>query len=1171
MQEDIIVTPLEVTPLEKPRSWLDRPVFSNLTLNWEVLIFAIIIIVAIGTRFYDVGTRVMSHDESLHTYFSWKLYRGEGFQHTPMMHGPLQFHALAFFYFLLGDSDFSARIFAVLTNVAMIGFMWQYRRYLGRVGAIIAAGLLTISPFILYYGRYVRNEAYVGLFGIVALWAILRYLEEGENKYLYWLAGATVLHFIAKETAFFYTAQAMVFLGLLFVQRVSQQEWVDNQAKRLFLFLLTATFAFILLGATITTFSGSAETLSATETAVPADPTQAPESTATLPPVAIVFAAAGVLSLLGSLYFLARGYTLDKLRTERSFELIILLGTLVLPHLAAFPVHLLSTALPERFGHWNPLDYTQEGMLRTAIFLVPMAIAAILIGLWWKPRAWLICNGIFYGFFVVFFTTLFTNSIGFFTGLVGSLGYWLEQQGVERGSQPWYYYLAIQIPLYEYLPALGSVLAFYMVLRNKLLGLPIGEDPGADRDASEPTVLSPQTLTLALFGFWSVTSFVTYTIAGEKMPWLTYHITLPMIMVTSWALGNIIKNTDWAKFRAKNGVSVIALSIIFLLSFFAALTALFGPTPPFQGDTLEQLGSTSNFLTGLITAIFSGVGLFYALRGWEGRQFRHALILTVFGLLAILTTRTAFYATYINFDNATEYMVYAHSARGVKDVLTQVEDLSRRTDGNLSMPVAYDDDISWPFTWYLRNYTNQRYYGQEPTRDLRDVPVILVGDNNFSKVEPIVARNYYQFDYIRMWWPNQDYFNLSSTSIEAEIVRDFRAQSIEEPPSVTASDYWGTVWKHVQPFFTDAAVRQAIWDIWFYRDYDRYAELRGTDMSLPRWSPADTMRMYIRKDIANTMWDYGVAAAAVNELTANPYDDKDIVLPPDQSFGNQGTAPGQFMQPRGLAVAEDGSIYVADSRNHRIQHLNPDGSVIHTWGTFADVAAGPADPGTFNEPWDVAIGADGSVFVVDTWNHRIQKFTPEGVFVTMWGIFGQGETPEAFWGPRAIAIDADGRVFVMDTGNKRVAVFDEHGSPLGEFGGVGFDLGKFDEPVGLAVDNRGNVFIADTWNQRMQVAKSMGDNTFLPALQWDIVGWYGNSLDNKPYVAVDADGRLFVTDPEGYRVLEFTSEGEFVKYWGDYSTGADGFGLASGIAVDPTGGLWVSDAGNNRLLHFVVP
>ena len=80
--------------------------------------------------------------------------------------------------------------------------------------------------------------------------------------------------------------------------------------------------------------------------------------------------------------------------------------------------------------------------------------------------------------------------------------------------------------------------------------------------------------------------------------------------------------------------------------------------------------------------------------------------------------------------------------------------------------------------------------------------------------------------------------------------------------------------------------------------------------------------------------------------------------------------------------------------------------------------------GTFNQPWGIGLGPDGSVYVADTWNHRVQKFNAQGEFLSMWGYFGQGEQPEAFWGPRDVAVDSKGRVFITDTGNKRVVVFD---------------------------------------------------------------------------------------------------------------------------------------------------
>jgi DNA-binding beta-propeller fold protein YncE len=1108
---------------EKQLSWLDRPILTTLTLNWETIIFTLILILGIVSRFYDLESRVMSHDENSHVYYSWRLAKGHGYQHTPLTHGPLLFHLTAFSFFMFGDNDFTARIPFALFSIATIAFLWNYRRYLGRIGTLIAAGLMLISPYMLYYGRYVRNEALVGLFGVVTIWAILRYLETGEARYTYWLTAATVLHFTSKETAFIYTAQALFFLGLIFVvQNTKDHKWSYPRYRSIF--ISTVIIAFILLA-----IAAGISLVSSNPAAITTDNTGAPSGTPhilTLIPIVL-----SGISLILALYFAIRGLTWKVLRDQRAFSLILLLISLVLPHLAAFPVKMVG---------WDPLAYeTWEGITRVAIFMVPLILISIGVGFVWNPKLYLINAAIFYIPFTILFTTFFTNGQGFFTGLVGSLGYWLAQQGVERGSQPWYYYAFLQIPVYEFLPALGCLLAGYLaIFRRK--SLVNNQEKIENHEQKSIGLASGQNIVVPLLGFWTISSLIAFTVAGEKMPWLTFHIALPMILLSGWAIGQLVEKVDWGKFRQNQGLLLILLMIVLILSFSSVLGSFMGPNRPFQGKELSQLNITNQFLTAFLVTVASGWGITKLIPKWDLEQVGRIGMLTFLMILAVITARAAFRAAYINYDNATEYLVYAHSASGPKKALAQIEELSERTTDGLGIVVAYDDETTYPYWWYLRNYPNAKFYGANPTRELREAPVILVGDNNFGKIEPVVGQAYYRFDYIRIWWPNQDYYNMT--------------------------------WERIFSALSNPDMRSALFQIWYNRDYTKYAELKGEDMSLPNWEPSDRMRLYVRKDIAAQVWNYGVSPTFTEEIMADPYEGKGISLPADFAIGINGDGPGEFNKPRDVAVAPDGTLYVSDTGNHRIQHLTTDGEVLQIWGTFADSATGPAAPGTFYEPWGIAVDSNGFVYVADTWNHRIQKFSPEGEFITLWGYFGQGESGDAFWGPRDIVIDSNGYVLVTDTGNKRVAIFDQNGNFMFAFGSGGLLEGQFDEPVGLAVDPDGHILVADTWNQRVQVFNpDYVNKSFTFIREWNIVGWYGQSLENKPYLVVDHLKNVYISDPEGYRILQFNTEGEFIRYWGDFGTGLDGFNLPTGMSLDGKGGLWVADAGNHRLLHFTPP
>ncbi|MRR32042.1 TIGR03663 family protein, partial [bacterium] len=142
-------------PEENQQSWFDKPVASFLPkLKIEHLIIAIILILAVVSRLMILGVRDLDHDEVNHVVPSYELYQGQGYIHNPVTHGPLQFHLIAATYFLFGDSDFTSRLPHALFSIATIAFViFGFKRYLGRVGAILAGIFFLISPYMLFYGR----------------------------------------------------------------------------------------------------------------------------------------------------------------------------------------------------------------------------------------------------------------------------------------------------------------------------------------------------------------------------------------------------------------------------------------------------------------------------------------------------------------------------------------------------------------------------------------------------------------------------------------------------------------------------------------------------------------------------------------------------------------------------------------------------------------------------------------------------------------------------------------------------------------------------------------------------------------------------------------------------------------------------------------------------------
>ncbi len=1161
------------------KTWLDKPVTDFLPkLTIENLIIIIIILLAIVSRFYDLGARVMSHDEINHVVPSWDLATGKGYSQDPVTHGPLQFHLVALTYFMFGDSDFTSRVPAALSSVlAIVLILFLFKRYLGKYGHLIGGFLFLISPYLLFYSRYTRNEGLIELIAVLMIYATLRYLDRGDTLSLFLLTISHALNFAAKETAYIYIAILLLFLAFQFLTEVIREHWLTAKSRQLFVILTVITLGLLFAGIILGYLGAKQNPTNETGELI----SQTASNIGLFSSLTVLLA---ILIGIATVFVLVKGIGLNAIRHLRTFDLLILNGTIVLPLLVAFPINIFGSLLGQT---WKPTDYSTMGMVRIGIGLLVLGGIAAAIGIWWNRKIWLKNMAVFWAIFTVFYTTFFTNGKGFFTGVVGSLGYWLEQQAVNRGTQPLYYYAFLQMPFYEYLPMFGFLIAviFGLIhLRKSSLPVLVPLSPLAtaktlslsqtkENEEVHETHVPDETISeleaemvvddqaeivpiedafsfsqnhyrvpvLFLLAFFSVMNLLAYSLAGEKMPWLTVHIALPFALTAAWGFDKLISQIPWEKFRTgKNWLSLVLLPVV-ITSLVGLLGAIMGPIPPFQGNSLEQLQITSTFIMSIIVFVLSVYGFFYYLKELEWIGIARLIVLAFAFLLTILTIRTAFMASFINYDNGKEFLVYAHADRGPKDILAQVEEISKRTVGEKKINVAYDNDSLYPYWWYFRDYPNKQWYTDKPTRDLLNSPIILASDQNYSKIDALVKDEYVKYDYIRLVWPTQDYYFLT--------------------------------WDRIKYAITDANMRSALFQIWLSKDYSKYAEIKGrSDLTVATWSPSDSIRMYLRKEVIGQIWNYGSMPAVVSEPVVDPYEGKIQSLLPDRMIGNYGKEAGQMDAPRGIAIGPDGSIYVADSRNHRIQRFAEDGTFLNVWGSYADILSGDAPQGTFNEPWGIAVGSDGSVYVTDTWNHRVQKFTAEGDFITMWGYFGAAENPDGFWGPRGIIVDAENRVFIADTGNKRVAVFDSNGNFLTQFGEAGFELGQLDEPVGLAMGLNGEIYVSDTWNQRIQVFMPDSEETNYYAINsWDVYGWFGQSLDNKPFLATDNFGNVYTTDPEGFRILGFQPDGQFIIGWGDYSPGSDGFGLPAAIAFDSNNGAWVADAGNHILLHYILP
>lgn len=190
--------------------------------------------------------------------------------------------------------------------------------------------------------------------------------------------------------------------------------------------------------------------------------------------------------------------------------------------------------------------------------------------------------------------------------------------------------------------------------------------------------------------------------------------------------------------------------------------------------------------------------------------------------------------------------------------------------------------------------------------------------------------------------------------------------------------------------------------------------------------------------------------------------------------GSLGNEPGQFSHPIGIAFDPAGNVWVADSGNNRIQKFGP--GMKNVLAIIPEDAKPSNAKGEFDTPWGLACDATGNVYVADTKNNRIQRFLKDGTYVDSWGAYG--DKPKEFKQPTGILIDRQGNLFVVDSGNNRIQKFDSQGKYICEWGQAGTNAREFNDPQQITQGPDGTIYIADTRNNRIQKYRPRKQNFF---------------------------------------------------------------------------------------------
>lgn len=316
---------------------------------------------------------------------------------------------------------------------------------------------------------------------------------------------------------------------------------------------------------------------------------------------------------------------------------------------------------------------------------------------------------------------------------------------------------------------------------------------------------------------------------------------------------------------------------------------------------------------------------------------------------------------------------------------------------------------------------------------------------------------------------------------------------------------------------------------------------------------------------------------------------------PTPGFNDAAGEDAAFASPCGMAVSASGDVYVADRLNHRIRKITPSGLTSTFAGSgeagFLDDTSTAAQ---FENPNGLAFDSAGNLYVADEANHCIRKITPAGVVSTFAGSgiagFANGSSAAArFLYPTAVAVDSSDNVYVTDSGNHRIRKIAATTGDVTTFAGNGnpgfvdgdFLTAQFSTPIALAVGPTGNILVVDRDNHSIRLIDVAGVSTLAGSGTAGSTDGLGIAAEfNLPTgIAIDALGNAIVTDTNNHRIRQIALDGTVTTIAGSGVAGAEDspsaglypaivtqFDSPKGIAISPTGGLFITQEGMVRSL-----